>query len=256
MNTERFPHHAGRAIARLLSCIVGASFGLTASAQSSMSAPAINAPALNVPALQDLRAIDAAAREELQRQAPEATAEIAPVDPRLRLAACDRPLRASVPPNVTLGPRVNLRVSCSGGSVTWSITVAAELWSEVPVVIAQRALPMGSAIGPDDITIEVRRLAGTAHCCASEAEAVLGRLVRRSIQANQLIPLDALESAPAVRRGETVMVVASLPGMEIRATGVALGDAQPGESVRVRHSTSLKVIQARADTQGVVRVDR
>jgi flagella basal body P-ring formation protein FlgA len=115
---------------------------------------------------------------------------------------------------------------------------------------------MGSAIGPNDINVEVRRLAGTARCCASQPDEVLGRLVKRTIQANQLVPLDALETSPAVKRGETVMVIASLPGVEIRASGVALGDAQPGESVRVRHSTSLKVIQARADTQGVVRVDR
>jgi len=208
------------------------------------------------PGLQDLRAIETAVREELQRQAPDSTADITPPDPRLRLAACDRPLRAALPPNVTLGARVNMRVSCAGGNVIWSVTIPALIWSEVPVVVAQRSLPMGSAIGPNDIHVEVRRLAGTARCCASQPDEVLGRLVKRTIQANQLVPLDALETIPAVKRGETVMVVASLPGVEIRASGVALGDAQPGESVRVRHSTSLKVIQARADTQGVVRVDR
>lgn len=249
MNISLSKTRAARALALMISAVA-----MTAGSQTTINVSGNAAgPGLG---LQDLRAVETAVREELQRQAPDSTADITPPDPRLRLAACDRPLRASLPPNVTLGSRVNMRVSCAGGNVIWSVTIPALIWSEVPVVVAQRSLPMGSAIGPNDINVEVRRLAGTARCCASQPDEVLGRLVKRTIQANQLVPLDALETIPAVKRGETVMVIASLPGVEIRASGVALGDAQPGESVRVRHSTSLKVIQARADTQGVVRVDR
>jgi len=213
---------------------------------------AANAP----PALQSLPLIEKAVRDELARQAPGSTAEVAPLDARLRFVACDRPLRASVPPNISLGARVNVRVTCTGGAVNWALTVPAELWSEVPLVVTQRALVMGSVVGVDDISVEVRRFPGTAQCCAADPAEVLGRVVRRSLPAQQAIALDALEIPPAVKRGETVMVIASLPGLEIRASGVALGDALAGQSVRVRHSTSLKVIQARADTPGVVRVDR
>jgi flagella basal body P-ring formation protein FlgA len=254
MNIFMTKTRAARALALIVAAVAISSGSQYADSQIPIDMSA-KAPAPS-PGLQDLRAIETAVREELQRQAPDSTAEITPPDPRLRLAACDRPLRAALPPNVTLGARVNMRVSCAGGNVIWSVTIPALIWSEVPVVVAQRSLPMGSAIGPNDINVEVRRLAGTARCCASQPDEVLGRLVKRTIQANQLVPLDALETSPAVKRGETVMVIASLPGVEIRASGVALGDAQPGESVRVRHSTSLKVIQARADTQGVVRVDR
>ena len=69
--------------------------------------------------------------------------------------------------------------------------------------------------------------------------------------------LDILLVKPgAIRRGELVTIVASNPGMEIRATGVALSDARSGEPVRIRHSSSLRIVQARADTPGVARVDR
>lgn len=85
---------------------------------------------------------------------------------------------------------------------------------------------------------------------------MVGLLARRSIPVAGVVPLDAVEQAPAIKRGEIVTVVAALPGLEIRSSGIALGDARPGETVRVRHSTSSKVIQARADTPGVVRVDR
>jgi flagella basal body P-ring formation protein FlgA len=81
-------------------------------------------------------------------------------------------------------------------------------------------------------------------------------LVRRSISADAVIPLDALDRPPTIKRGEVVTVLAAMPGIEIRSSGVALADARSGETVRIRHATSLKVIQARADTPGVVRVDR
>jgi flagella basal body P-ring formation protein FlgA len=68
--------------------------------------------------------------------------------------------------------------------------------------------------------------------------------------------LDSVEAAPVVKRGEIVTVIAGAPGFEVRSTGTALADAREGDAVRVRHATSLRVIQARADTQGVVRADR
>lgn len=207
-------------------------------------------------ALQDLRAIEHAVRTELARQAPGSVAEIAPIDPRLRLAACDKPLRAALPPNVAPSPRMNIRVSCGGGGTEWSMNVPVTLSTEASVVIAQRALPLGSTIAASDVAVVTRRIPGTARCCASDPGELIGRVIRRTVSADQVIPLDAVEHPPLIRRGETVAVIASMPGIEIRSSGIALGDARSGESVRVRHTTSLKVIQARADTQGVVRVDR
>jgi flagella basal body P-ring formation protein FlgA len=207
-------------------------------------------------AVQDLRAIEESAKAEIRRQAPESIPEVAPLDARLRLTACDRPLRATLPPNISLGTRATVRITCSGGTTNWGVNVPVALFSELPVVVAERPLTMGSIVGEDDVALVVRRFPGTARCCATALDQVVGRLVRRSVPADQVLPLDALEEAPTVRRGETVTVIASLPGVEIRSTGVALADARAGETVRIRHATSLKVFQARADTQGVVRVDR
>ncbi len=206
--------------------------------------------------IQDLRALERAAIEEVERQAPGSTAEVSPLDPRLQLAACDTPLQTSLPPNVTIGPRVNLRVACTAGTVQWSVNVPVTVSTETAVVVANHALPMGSPIGPADIRIETRKFPGTSRCCATAPEAVVGFLVRRTIPADVVVPMDAIDRPPAIKRGEVVVVVAAAPGIEIRSSGVALADARIGETVRIRHSSSLKVIQARADTPGVVRVDR
>ncbi len=124
-------------------------------AQAQEAAPAVPA--------QDLRQIEEAARAEIRRQAPEATVEITPMDPRLRLPNCDRPLQASLPPNINLGARATVRVSCGGGTVSWMATVPVSLFTEVPVVVLRRALPMGSIVGAEDVTVAARRFPGTVN---------------------------------------------------------------------------------------------
>jgi flagella basal body P-ring formation protein FlgA len=206
--------------------------------------------------IQDLGAIERTAEAEIRRQAPESTAEAVPLDRRLQLVACDRPLQANLAPNVNLGARVTVRVACTDGMIQWSVSVPVSVSTETMVAVANHAIPMGTTIGQADIRLETRRFPGTVRCCSTSEDAVLGQLVRRSIPADAVIPLDALDRPPAIKRGEVVTVLAAMPGIEIRSSGIALADARSGETVRIRHSTSLKVIQARADTPGVVRVDR
>ncbi len=208
------------------------------------------------PGLHDLGDIIATAKATLTAAAPAATIEIAPLDPRVRLPRCGSALRASVPPSQSnQTSRTTTRVQCDGPT-PWNVAVTAEVSTEMPVVIATRALRTGQTVSPADLEIVSRRVAGLGNCCATEPGEVIGQTVRRPIGSGEPIRVESLDTPPAIRRGELVTIVASNPGMEIRATGVALADARSGEPVRIRHSSSLRIVQARADTPGVARVDR
>jgi flagella basal body P-ring formation protein FlgA len=132
------------------------------------------------------------------------------------------------------------------------VTVA----TDAEVVVATRALVPGTVLKSDEMKTVRRRIPGFIDCCATDTAALLGQRLRRPVVADAPIPLDSVEAAPVVKRGEIVTVIAGAPGFEVRSTGTALADAREGDAVRVRHATSLRVIQARADTQGVVRADR
>jgi flagella basal body P-ring formation protein FlgA len=213
-------------------------------------------PLQAAPSLHDLSDIVATARATLTTTAPSATVEITPLDPRVRLPRCESALRASLPPmQSSQTSRIALRVQCDGPT-PWNVAVTADVSTEIPVVVATRALRIGQPVSPADLEIVTRRIAGLGSCCATELGEVIGQTVRRPIGGGEPIRFEALETPPAIRRGELVTIVASNPGMEIRATGVALSDARSGEPVRIRHSSSLRIVQARADTPGVARVDR
>jgi flagella basal body P-ring formation protein FlgA len=204
--------------------------------------------------IQELRAITDAAKAAVETRGRGVEAQADIPDPRLRLAACENPLEAALPPAVK-GPRLSVRVSCSGAA-RWSVLVPVRVETTATLVVARRALLPGTLISPDDIKTEARRIAGFADCCAADPAALLGQKVRRPVPADAPVPLDSVEAAPLVRRGQIVTVVAGAPGFEVRSSGIAMADAKEGDPVRVRHSTSLRVIQARADSKGVVRADR
>lgn len=215
------------------------------------SAPLV---ATTMSAQQDLRAVVAAAEAAVAARGPGVRATAGSVDDRLRLVACDRPLDATLP-HAPKGPRFSVRVACTG-PVTWSVLVPMQVETEARIVVARRALLPGTLLTDADLAIAQRRIPGLADCCATDPTALLGQRVRRPIAAEAPVALDSLETAPLVRRGEIVTVIAGAPGFEVRSSGVAMADARQGDAVRIRHTTSLRIIQARADSRGVVRADR
>ena len=202
-------------------------------------------------AVQALDAIQAAAEAAVTTTRSGVYARAARPDPRLRLPSCDRPLTATLPAEVR-GSKISVRVACEGAA-SWSLWVPVQAETEGPVVVARRPLVPGTVLTEDDLSIVRRRIPGLPGCCATEAGPLLGQRVRRPVSADAPVPLQSLEAAPVIRRGDPVTVIATSPGFEVRSAAVALGDARVGDVVRVRHEGSLKVVQARADSRGVVR---
>lgn len=206
------------------------------------------------PALQDLAAVAAAAEAAVTARGSGIHAKAEALDGRLRLAACDRPLDTALPPSPKAA-RLAVRVSCPGAAA-WSVLVPVQVETQAVVVVARRSLVPGTMLTADDLARVERRIPGLTDCCSADPAALVGQRVRRPIAADAPVPLDSLEAAPLVRRGEMVTVIAGAPGFEVRATGIAMADARQGDALRVRHATSLRIIQARADSRGVVRADR
>jgi flagella basal body P-ring formation protein FlgA len=211
-------------------------------------------PLLAAAGVQDLSEVCAAAEHAIGAKGAGLYITAEPPDRRLRLAPCDRPLTATLATPIRNG-RASARVACQGQN-PWGILVTVKVETEAEVVVASRALTIGTVLGDDEMKITRRRLSGTIDCCATNTAALAGQRVRRPIAADAVITLESIEAPPLVRRGEIVTVIAGAAGFEVRSAGTALADAREGDAVRIRHSTSLRIIQARADSRGVVRVDR
>lgn len=171
----------------------------------------------------------------------EVSAEV--LDERLRLSACAGPLLATIGGDGQLRERTTVNVRCNEGT-RWSIYLGVNLATELPVLVAQRPLAMGSNPAAADFEVVVRRLPGVSSRYIGDIAQLAGQRLRRPLAMGEALAADALAVAPVVHRGQQLTLVAHAGGMEVRTTGIALTDGRPDERIRVQNVASQKVIEA------------
>jgi flagella basal body P-ring formation protein FlgA len=209
------------------------------------------------PTVQSLAAVrhsaEAAVRRELDPNLPGVQLDAAELDTRLRLPACTTPLAADATLIRGAQARVLVRVGCKSGAA-WNLNVPVDIHRKSDVLVLRRAVSRGESLGAGDVTVQSRVLPGLASPFVSRIEDLSGRLTRRAIPEGTAVTADALEAALLIHRGQSVTLMASSGGLEVRAPGLAMADASAHQRVRVRNLNSLKIVEGVADTEGVVRV--
>lgn len=166
-----------------------------------------------------------------------------PLDERLRLAACAGPLVATLAGDGQLRERATVQVRCESG-LRWSIYVAVNVASELPVLVAQHALPVGAAPQATDFSLVSRRLPGLSSRYVSDPAQLAGQRLRRPVALGEALPVEALALAPVIHRGQQLTLLAHAGSMDVRATVIALSDGRPDERIRVQNPGSQKVVEA------------
>ncbi len=101
----------------------------------------------------------------------------APLDPRLRLPACDQPLRAFIPDD-QVRAHTTVGVRCEG-SVRWTIYTSIAVETEAPVLIARYGLPRDANLAASDVQLATRRVPGLLDSYLTEATTVAGQRLKR-----------------------------------------------------------------------------
>ncbi len=206
---------------------------------------------------QDLEAIRTQVREFILKQAarPEGSieVEVGRIDPRLRLAPCERALDLALPPNSRLTGSALASVRCNG-SRPWSFYVTARIRNYEPVLVAARTLPRGTTLAAADVRIEKRDLSTLNDTPLTDLKQVTGKLTLHALAPGDVIGFRGFKAAQLVRRGEKVTILANANGLEVRVSGEALADGIEGQAIRVRNSLTNKVIQAVITAPGMVQV--
>lgn len=168
--------------------------------------------------------------------------QVNPLDPRLRLAACDVDLEVFLANGARALGNTSVGVRCSG-SQPWTVYLSARIHSFAEVLVAGRYLPRGTLLTAADLRPERRDTSKLAGGYATDPAHLLGKRLRRSLREQAVIPPQALEAPKLVRRGNQVTLVIRRAGMEITAAGIALDDGTEGERIQVRNAASERVIE-------------
>ena len=180
--------------------------------------------------------------------------QVNPLDPRLRLAACDSDLTQSLESPAQPVGRVTVRVSCEG-STPWTVFVPAQVRIFRPVVVVRTALRRDSIIGAGDVALVEQDVSLLNRGYVTEVEQVIGRKLTRATRTDQVLTPAMLQLAEAVRRGDQVVISARSGGINVRMQGEALSGGTLGQQISVRNLTSQRVIRARVAGPGQVEVE-
>jgi flagella basal body P-ring formation protein FlgA len=111
------------------------------------------------------------------------------------------------------------------------------------VVCATRPLKALEIIGPADIQVVPREVAGNVDDFFIAADQVVGHILAKNVGPQEIITARDLSNQPIIKRGDNVNVVLDQDGMEMSTKGVAQEQGYVGKSIRLVNPRSKKEIQ-------------
>ena len=222
-----------------------------------MSGTAIAAAAEPSGELQDSTGLEALARTEAAQHLPPLTPHerlvAGPVNPAIRLARCNQPVKSSVGPGGHMRDRVLVELACPGAP-PWHIYVSVRVVGTSQVTVAAHAIVAGSVLTANDVRTEQRDISELPPGYMDDPAVAMGLTAGRPISSGAVITNQVLIGAKAVQRGQTVTLVADAGGMSVSMEGRALSDGLINQRVKVENLSSGKVVEGIARSQQVVEI--
>lgn len=199
------------------------------------------------------QAVEDFLQQRLGQPGPELDYQISQLDPRLRLAACDRPLEVEFPPGVRQSGYTTVVTRCRGTD-SWKIHVPVTIRRFAEVLVAVRNLPRGKRLAATDVRLERREISRLSRGYYQQAAEIEGRMLERGIRQGRVLNPDTVTRPRLVRRGEEVTIIARAGNLTIHVKGEALMDGIEGKRIRVRNLRSKEELEATVVGPGKVQV--
>ncbi|BAP44140.1 flagellar basal body P-ring biosynthesis protein FlgA [Pseudomonas sp. StFLB209] len=178
--------------------------------------------------------------------------QVRSLDPRMRMAFCDKDLTASLESPRPVG-RISVRVRCEG-SAPWTVFVPAQVNLYREVITTTRPLKRDTVISEMDVTLRERDISSLGLSYMTSLDQAIGQKLVRPAVVDQVLSPNFLEQPAMVRKGDHVVIIARSSSLAVRMPGEALSDGGFNEQIRVRNLNSNKVIKAQITAPGQVEV--
>ncbi|MBK5962728.1 flagella basal body P-ring formation protein FlgA [Thiocystis minor] len=178
--------------------------------------------------------------------------EIGQLDSRLRLARCARAPTAELAPGARTGGNGTVNVRCSE-PVAWSIFVPFRVERYTEVVTVARPLSRQQVIQPADVRLKRLETSQLARGYFQELAPVIGLEARRALVPEQVLIDAHVTQRTLVERGQQVTLFSARPGLTVRMKGEALEAGTVGQRIRVRNSSSKRIVEGYVEPSGAIR---
>jgi len=122
-----------------------------------------------------------------------------------------------------------------------------------PVAVAVSNLRRGDLIAETQVQMEPRDISTLRAPCL-QLQQVIGKKLLQSIKVGSVIDLSSIEFPPVVKKGAFVKILGQNNGLQLTASGIAKTDGKQGQIIKVKNTSSDKVIFCRVTAPGLVEV--
>ena len=231
----RHPRGIGRILGRwvaatVASWLVIAALGSSARAEQAAS-PAVGLQA-QVEGLLRQQPLPKAGDSD-KRQPWRVEVALGQLDPRIRLAPCDR-VKAYLPEGAQVWGRTRVGLRCEQGPVRWNVywPVQVKVWGQA--LVATVPLRPGSIVSAADVALAEVDLAASDSPALVRSADIVGRSVQRSVSPGQSLRQADVKARRWFAVGDPIRLNVKGPGFLVAAEGVALSPGDEGSCARVR----------------------
>jgi flagella basal body P-ring formation protein FlgA len=217
---------------------------LAGSASALAQATASTEGALDAATLQQIQQLGEAASAGLAPGAMRVEIEAGRLDPRLRLAPCQR-IEPHLPPGARAWGRTRVGLRCVEGPKGWNVYLPVTVKVFAPGVVAAAALPGGTVLRAEHLEIAEVDWAEERSPAFANPSRLIGRALLRPLAAGAALHQDDVKQRQWFVAGDTVQLVAQGRGFSVAGEGQALSAGIEGRPVRVR-TDSGRVLSGQA----------
>lgn len=176
------------------------------------------------------------------------------LDKRLQLHKCELPLQAFWPPGANQSGHTSVGIRCNDGK-PWKIYISAQIKQYQQVWVTMTALSRGTILDRSHVALERKEISNNQREYFSIDQSPIGLITKRPLRRGVIVQAQALDKPMAVKRGDRVIVIARINGLEIRTAAKALNSAAEGDRIRVQNLSSKKELEGTLSKNSVVHLN-
>ncbi|MRS19725.1 flagellar basal body P-ring formation protein FlgA [Enterobacteriaceae bacterium RIT692] len=171
-----------------------------------------------------------------------------------RFQRCPHPLTSALPAGDRLDlMRLRYDIRCDGAT-GWEISVTVKPDVYLPILVAKNVLERGRQLAASDVEMKKRNIVGLRDGFITQPDDAIGFTLKKRVRELQAIAPAHLDQPVLIERGQQILMIAEQDGVQARMMGEALKKGRKGDIIKVRNLQSQRVVNARVDDRGVVRM--
>lgn len=176
------------------------------------------------------------------------------MDYRLRLAQCSSELKHVLPQGNRLQGRVAVGARCTDPEHRWSIFVPVTITQFVDVVVTTETVSQGAFLKANQIKLEKRSLNFLHNGYLKSLKQAVGQKLKTTLAKGLVVKPNQLNRPYTIKRGQNVNLLAKSDFISVRISGKALSNARIGDRIRVKNTSTNKIVEGTVTYNGFVEI--